>query len=185
MLMAKSWCFACNKPCIQHVAARCDHPTKHPSIAGVRNSSGQFLSTLTAECPPSLAARLVTHCAYKVKNDPQVGELRKPSILALHPSRLKVCDGAGMRSTADRSSHPLGTVAQAWLRWTEARSLIPKILAHVGCGNPEPPLSAQESEDAARIAFQAVSAPASAVKTSQEDGRQVRGGYFGRVWSRT
>ena len=39
MPFAKSWCFACNNPCIQHVAARCNYPTRHASIAGVRNNS--------------------------------------------------------------------------------------------------------------------------------------------------
>ena len=34
---AKSWCFASNNPCIQHVAARCNRPKKHASIAGVRS----------------------------------------------------------------------------------------------------------------------------------------------------
>ena len=95
MPFAKSWCFACNNPCVQHVAARCNHPTKHVSVAGVRNSSGQFLSTLTAEYPASLAASLVTHCAFKVRRDPLLRKLRKPSILTLRPNRPKVCDGAG------------------------------------------------------------------------------------------
>ena len=110
MPFAKSWCFACNNPCIQHVAARCNHPTRHASVAGVRNSSGQFLSTLTAEYPTSLAANVVKHCAFKVKRDPMVRELRKPSIATMRATRLKVCDGAGMRSTADHSvphtTHP-------------------------------------------------------------------------------
>ena len=60
MSFAKSWCFASNNPCIQHVAARCNHPKKHASIAGVRSTSGQFLSALTAEYPATLAASLVT-----------------------------------------------------------------------------------------------------------------------------
>ena len=161
MSFAKSWCFASNNPCIQHVAARCNHQTKHTSIAGVRSTSGQFLSTLAAEYPATLAAGLVTHCAFKVRRDPLVRELRKPCIHSLHPHRLKICDGAGMHSTADHSvpqpSHPLGTVAHAWLRWATTQNLIPKILAHVSSDTPEPPLSAQESEE---IAFAAVNLPA-------------------------
>ena len=161
MSFAKSWCFASNNPCIQHVAARCNHPQKHASIAGVRSTSGQFLSTLTAEYPATLAASLVTHCAFKVRRDPLAHELQKPGI---HPNRLKICDGAGMRSTADHSipqpRHPLGAVARAWLRWATTNNLISKILAHVSSDTPEPPLSAQESEEAALIAFAAVNLPA-------------------------
>ena len=45
-----------------------------------------------------------------------------------------MCDGAGVRSTADHSvpqpDHPLGIVARAWLQWA-TQNLIPKILAHV------------------------------------------------------
>ena len=58
MSFAKAWCFASNNPCIQHVAARCNHPQKHASVAGVRSSSGPFLSALTAEYPATLAASL-------------------------------------------------------------------------------------------------------------------------------
>ena len=65
-----------------------------------------------------------------------------------------------MHSTADHSvpqpSHPLGTVAHAWPRWATTQNLILKILAHVSSDTPEPPLSAQESEEAALIAFAAV-----------------------------
>ena len=147
MPFAKSWCFASNNPCIQHAAARCNHPSKHASIAGVRSSSGQFLSTLTAEYPATLAASLVTHCAFKVRRDPLVRELKKPCLRSLHPDRLKVCDGAGMRSTADHSvpqpDHPLKIVAHAWLQWATTKNLISKILAHVSSDTPEPPLSAQ------------------------------------------
>ena len=50
-LLSKSWCFASNNACIQHVASRCTHQHKHASIAGVQGSSGQYLSTLTAEYP--------------------------------------------------------------------------------------------------------------------------------------
>ena len=110
MSFAKSWCFASNNPCVQRVAARCNHPKKHASIAGVRSTSGQFLSTLTAEYPATLAASLVTHCAFKVRRDPLVRELQKPCIRSLHLSRLKICDGAGMHSTADHSVPRLAAV---------------------------------------------------------------------------
>ena len=163
MLLSKSWCFASNNAC---VASRCTHQHKHASIAGVQGSSGQYLSTLTAEYPASLAASLIKHCAFKVSTQPEVRRLSKPSPLSLRPVRLRVCDGAGMHSTADHSipqpNHPLTIVARAWLHWLDEQKLIPKILAHVGSGNASPPLSEQQSEEAARIAFRAMSMRASA-----------------------
>ena len=151
MLLSKSGCFASNDACIQRVASRCPHQHKHASIAGVQGSPGQYLSTLTAEYPASLAACLIKHCAFKVSAQPEIRHLRKPSPLSLHPVRLRVCDGAGMHSTADHSipqpNHPLTIVARAWLHWLDAQKLIPKILAHVGSGNASPPLSEQQSEE--------------------------------------
>ena len=144
MLLSKSWCFASNNACIQRMASRCTHQHKHASIAGVQGSSGQYLSTLTAEYPASLAASLIKHCAFKVSAQPEVRRLSKPSPLSLRPVRLRVCDGAGMRSTADHSipqpNHPLTIVVRAWLHWLDEQKLIPKILAHVGSGNASPPL---------------------------------------------
>ena len=163
MMLSKSWCFASNDACIQHVASRRPHQHKHANIAGIQSSSGQYLSTLTAEYPTSLAACLIKHCAFKVSTQPEVRNLRKPSLLSLHPVRLRVCDGAGMHSTADHSipqpDHPLTIVARAWMHWLDTQKLIPKILAHVGSGNASPPLSDKQSEEAARIAFRAMNVP--------------------------
>ena len=149
--------------CIQHMASRCTHQQKHASIGGVQGSSGQYLSTLTAEYPASLAASLIKRCAFKVSTQPEIRRLNKPSPLSLHPVRLRVCDGAGLHSTADHSipqpNHPLTIVARAWLHWLNEQKLIPTILAHVGSGNASPPLSEQQSEEAARIAFRAMSMP--------------------------
>ena len=117
--------------CVQHMASRCTHQQKHASIAGVQASSGQYLSTLTAEYPASLAASLIKHCAFKVSTQPEIRRLSKPSPLSLHPVRLRVCDGAGMHSTADHSipqpNHPLTIVA--WAPATHpllSRNSIPK-----------------------------------------------------------
>ena len=152
MLLSKSWCFASNSACIQHMASRCTHQQKHASIAGVQRSSGQYLSTLTAECPASLK-----HCAFKVSTQPEVRRLSKPSPLSLRPVRLRVCDGAGMHSTADRSipqpDHPLTVVA---VKRTKTH---PKNSGPRGSGNASPPLLEQQSEEAARIAFRAIAHP--------------------------
>ena len=115
---------------VLRMANRRTHQQKHASIAGVQGSSGQYLSTLTAEYPASLAASLIKHCAFKVSTQPEVRRLSKPSPLSLRPVRLRVCDGAGMHSTADHSipqpNHPLTIVARAWLHWLDEQKLIPK-----------------------------------------------------------
>ena len=54
---AKSWAFGSNSSKIRALQARCNHSYKHQSIAGVKEQ-GVFLSTLTAEYPPSLALQL-------------------------------------------------------------------------------------------------------------------------------
>ena len=128
MLLSKSWCFASNNACIQHMASRCTHQQKHASIAGVQGSSGQHLSTLTAEYPASLAASLIKHCAFKVSTQPEVRRFQLQTTQSLN-QRL------------------------------DEQKLIPRILAHVGSGNASPPLSEQQSEEAARIAFRAMSVP--------------------------
>ena len=53
---AKSWAFGCNSSKIKALEARCNHSYKQ-SIAGVKEQ-GVYLSTLTAEYPPSLALQL-------------------------------------------------------------------------------------------------------------------------------
>ena len=53
----KSWAFGSNSPRITALMARCNHTFKHPSIAGIREN-GVYLSSLTAEYPPSLARQL-------------------------------------------------------------------------------------------------------------------------------
>ena len=157
MSFAKSWCFASNNPCIQHVAARCNHPKKHASIAGVRSTSGQFLSTLTAEYPATLAASLVTHCATRWYTS-----FKNPASVACVPTDSKsVMEPACIPPQTIQYPSPVTrTVAHAWVRWATIQNLIPKILAHVSSDTPEPPLSAQESEEAALIAFAAVNLPA-------------------------
>ena len=54
---SKSSAFGCNSAKIQALEARCNHSYKHQSIAGVKEQ-GVYLSTLTAEYPPSLALQL-------------------------------------------------------------------------------------------------------------------------------
>ena len=109
-MLSKSWCFASNDACIQHVASRCTHQHKHASIAGIQSSSGQYLSTLTAEYPASLAACLIKHCEFKVSAQPEVRNLRKPSLLSLHP--VHAFDCTSTKPPAHQSSTRLAAMAR-------------------------------------------------------------------------
>ena len=63
---AKAWCFASNSPRIGRLAALCNHNIQHESIAGVKNSKGEYLSTLTAEYPPLLAQQIIQSVSHRV-----------------------------------------------------------------------------------------------------------------------
>ena len=120
---AKSWAFGSDSSKVQALQARCNHPHKHQSIAGVKEQR-VYLSTLTAEYPPSLALQLAQIGIGRVS---KTGSFRLalplhsncPSIVTLAPCRLPTCDGAGTHSSADwclpKPEHPLQTVARPWL----------------------------------------------------------------------
>ena len=170
--IAKSWSSASNCPKIQQLAAQCGHAKPHPSFAGVK-VNGVWASTLTAEYPPSLAMAIAQVGEHKVSPSdlkptplPLPGDYAPQDSLTptLHACRLRVCDGAGMHSTADWSiphpSHPLQPVAQAWLQWAKNNDAVPRIVAHIGQARPEPPLSQAEGIECAMLAFKALnSAP--------------------------
>ena len=71
---AKSWCFASNSARIGRLAALCNHNIAHQSIAGVKDASGEYLSTTTAEYPAPLAKEIIDSVSYRVtrhSNGPQ------------------------------------------------------------------------------------------------------------------
>ena len=121
-------------------------PAAITPIAGVKEQ-GVYLSTLTAEYPPSLALQLA-----QIGIGRQVKQVRLalplhsncPSTVTLAPCRLPTCDGAGMHSSADwclpKPEHPLQAVARPWLHWMHERKLVPRILAHVNSGSSNCPL---------------------------------------------
>ena len=127
-----------------------------------------YLSTLTAEYPPSLALQLAQVGIGRVS---KTGSFRLalplhsncPSTVTLAPGRLPTCDGAGMHSSADwclpKPEHPLQAVARPWLHWTHERKLVPRILAHVNSGSSDCPLSPSESLEAATLAYTALKLP--------------------------
>ena len=159
---AKSWAFGSNSSKVQALQARCNHPHKHQSIAGVKEQ-GVYLSTLTAEYPPSLALQLAEIGKGRVS---KTGSFRLA--LPLHSncqSALQAphLDGAGMHSSADwclpKPEHPLQAVARPWLHWMHERKLVPRILAHVNSGSSDCPLSPSESLEAATLAYTVLQLP--------------------------
>ena len=164
---SKSWAFGCNSSKIQALEARCNHSYKHQSIAGVKEQ-GVYLSTLTAEYPPSLALQLAQVGIGRVS---KTGSFRQalplhseiPTTITLEPCRLPTCDGAGMHSSADwchpKPEHPLQAVAKPWLQRRHERKLVPRIVAHVRNGSPDCPLSPSESLEVANMAYTALQLP--------------------------
>ena len=73
-------------------------------------------------------------------------------------------DGGGHTSWADHTvphaKAPLAPVTAAWLQWAHDHHLPQRILAHIRRkGVPEPPLTPDEADQAARLAFQALQQP--------------------------
>ena len=132
----KSWAFGCNSSKIQALEARCNHSYKHQSTAGVKEQ-GVYLSTLTAEYPPSLALQLARTDIGRTGSFRQALPLHSeiPRTITLAPCRLPICNGAGMRSSADwchpKPEQPLQAVARPWLHWMHERKLLPQIVARV------------------------------------------------------
>ena len=164
---AKSWCFASNSARIGRLAALCNHNIEHQSIAGVKDASGEYLSTTTAEYPATLAKEIIDSVSYRVtrhSSHPRPLPLGQPTIPSLPVGpRLKMCDGAGNYSSADHSipaNHLMPTkIAHAWLHWAAQGDLDTKIMAHVMRAAPEPPLSPQEVHQAIQVLYETIGQP--------------------------
>ena len=164
---AKAWCFASNSPRIGRLAALCNHNIQHESIAGVKNSKREYLSTLTAEYPPLLAQQIIQSVSHRVSRIS--GECRPlplqgtSSFRAPLGPRLKMCDGAENFSSADhslpRTVEPHHSIAKAWLRWAAKSGLDKRIFAHVAQAKNEPPLTSAEVFEAIGLLFETIRQP--------------------------
>ena len=163
----KACFFASNSPRIGRLAALCNHNIQHESIAGVKNSKGEYLSTLTAEYPPLLAQQIIQAVSHRVSRIS--GECRPlplqgtSSFKAPLGTRLKMCDGAGNFSSADHSlPHPVEphhSIAKAWLQWAAKSGLDKRIFAHVAQAKNEPPLTSAEVFEAIGLLFETIRQP--------------------------
>ncbi|CAE7743625.1 unnamed protein product [Symbiodinium sp. CCMP2592] len=139
--IAKSWLLACSFDDMRALAGTCSHSEGHPSVAGVRDELGNFLSQRTAEYPAQLANRFAQQAA-------KLFSSRRPShsvptcslafALSSIPKKPRAAtttasqDGGGIYSLPDWSMgpryqsdslHDLRKEWQSWLlshRWRNA-----------------------------------------------------------------
>ena len=151
---AKVWCFVPNRPEISILARFCPHgPKAHLSIAGQRLPDGTFLSRLTAEYPPLLAALLATLVGQFTSCQRKFLTLSQwRSMLPVHVQwpllQSRVEDGGGLPSTALHVGSTGGSIfdqlRKSWFqRLCDSRDSL-KIFAHLQQGSRDPPLNESE-----------------------------------------
>ena len=104
----KSWAMCASFPSIASLACTCTHaPGVHKTIAGLKRDNG-YVSSLTAEYPPSLARQLASLMApFCSSSGIKRYSIRDFANLLPGPMvhrRPPVCDGAGINSSADKSN---------------------------------------------------------------------------------
>ena len=138
----KSWAFCASFSAISALACTCTHtPGVRKTLAGLKHN-GQYVSSLTAEYPETLAQQLASimapFCTSLGHSQVQISQfanlLPEPHVHRRPP----VCDGAGSNSSADhsnpQSSGCMQDVVDRWLQYTSSRSLKTRILSHLAQG---------------------------------------------------
>ena len=152
------WAFCASFQRIAQLACTCQHtPGSHQSIAGVQ-VDGQYLSALTAEYPPSLAKSLakltLPFVSQQGHYSASISDFTDFITEDFVPCRLKLCDGAGLNSTADHSTPKLGglqSLAQTFMDWFRSRDMIRPTLQHLASGTDSHPLSKDQQLELAKI----------------------------------
>ena len=109
MDISKHWMFACSHDWFCDMACACTHST-HAPYAGLKDSSGTYLSRRTAEYPKELAQQIASHLSSRI--GPKILQLTLTSALAMIPVKpLQVAphalhDGGGKGSKPDWSAPP-------------------------------------------------------------------------------
>ena len=158
--IAKSWLFACSFPAMRQLAGTCEHRDSHPSMAGLQDSSGAFLSQRTAEYPEALAQRFRS-CILPLFNQPSAPEApptcslsfalacvpRKPR--SMPPTAAQ--DGGGIYSLPDWSDGPryqedkLHDLRTEWQRWLLEKHLPARLQQHVAEQKENPLFTKEET----------------------------------------
>ncbi|CAE7349677.1 unnamed protein product [Symbiodinium sp. CCMP2592] len=158
--IAKSWLFACSFDDMQALAGTCSHSEGHPSVAGVRDELGNFLSQRTAEYPAQLANRFAQQAA-------QLFSSRRPShsvpscslafALSSIPKKPRAAtttasqDGGGIYSLPDWSMGPryqsdsLHALRKEWQSWLLSHRIPLRLQQHVAAGSNSPLFSEEET----------------------------------------
>ena len=152
MDIAKSWIFASSFKSLCSLACSCTHPVgTHARVQGTRDSSGQFLSRITACYPPPLAEAFASVIAPLISQGPS--DLNLDSASATIPWKFvgqfpkSFEDGGGMLSHPDWSDGPrleqdcFKPLRQTWLRRIMQLQLHKQVLAHFSQTCADPPFS--------------------------------------------
>ena len=147
--MHKTWAFCGSMPGLRALAGTCSHPKgSHESMAGKKDASGAWLSTLSAEYPPALA-QAVAQIFQPYLTSTGKRRFCVSDFASLLPEpqvhrRPPACDGAGLQSTADHSnpdcSGRLDSLANAWLQYLTQHQLFLPIIQHLHDGIDSHPL---------------------------------------------
>ncbi|CAE7325932.1 Plscr3 [Symbiodinium sp. CCMP2592] len=158
--IAKSWLFACSFDDMQALAGTCSHSEGHPSVAGVRDELGNFLSQRTAEYPAELAnsfaqqaAKLFSSC----RPSHSVPTCSLAFALASIPKKPRAAtttasqDGGGIYSLPDWSMGPryqsdsLHDLRKEWQSWLLSHRIPLRLQQHVAAGSNSPLFSEEET----------------------------------------
>ena len=139
MDIAKHWLFACSHDWFGELASHCSHPDHQP-YAGIKDSSGSYLSRRTAEYPADLAQALASSISPRISA--QIPNLTVHLALSLIPIKSlhapphALHDGGGKGSQPDWSSPPnvtddLKPLRDKWISLILEHNLHKEFLAHM------------------------------------------------------
>ena len=164
--VCKSWAFCGSSPRTAKLAATCNHNAgSHANLSNKWNADGKFLSFGSSEYPPSLAAQIaqVARPFLDMSCKPahsfsDIADLLPEEFV---PRRLPLCDGAGLRSTADHSGpakpcntpamHSIDKLADAMLTYMFQQDIAQRLPTHLSQGLPTHPCSDAQQMDLAEL----------------------------------
>ena len=149
MDFAKSWLMCANDVEVASLASWCSCSTRHPSFAGVRTSTGGFLSAETAEYPAPLALALAQIMTKRCTFSKQT--LHWSHQFSRHPIPRRsvfVNDGGGIPSTADWSTNSSKDVfhdlRQRILDYGKSTGLMAQVVQQLRQQSAEEPLTSAQ-----------------------------------------
>ena len=155
MDIAKSWIFATSFSALRSLACTCTHsPGSHTHVQGTRDSTGQFLSRVTACYPASLADVFASTVEPLISKGQWDLNLHSASatipwkMLGDFPKSFE--DGGGIISHPDWSDGPrlefdcFRSLRQKWLQRIVQSQMHKQVLAHFTQAKSDPPFTADQ-----------------------------------------